>query len=558
MSIARQGTSSTKIEQIIAQRVTNAIKAIAIYETRARVTRDSMDQVARQGAKVVKDVKNKRKWENGCDKKSNQKQSKQQKVEKACVAGPNKKRGYARKLLACNKCKLHHAGTCPVKCKKCQKVGHHEKECQVRASATCCNSKPTITCYGCGKQDHYKNRCPPVKNQKHCNQKEKNGKFLGHVVNQDGIHVDPSKVESVKNWKTPKSPTEIRSFLGLAGYDRSLHDGPNDCAAYNDASNQGFGCVLMQRGKVIAYASRQLKIHENNYTTHDLDLGAVVFALKTWRHYLYGTQIVIYTDYNSVRYLFNQKELNMHQRRWIELLSDYECEIKYHFGQGKCSSRCLEQIPSVGDVRKLIMDEAHTSRYSVHPGADKMYYDLRDLYWWPGMKRDISEYPKIPKWKWKKITMDLVIRLPRNSSGYDAVWVIVDRLSKSAHFLPTREDFKMEKLARIYINEIVARHGVLVSIISNHNGRFSYTSGELFKRRWKSYADKRRKPLEFNIDDCVLLKASPWKGVVRFAKKGKLAPRYVGPFEIVERVGLVAYRLRLPQELSCIHDVFRV
>ncbi|GJS77478.1 putative reverse transcriptase domain-containing protein [Tanacetum coccineum] len=182
--------------------------------------------------------------------------------------------------------------------------------------------------------------------------------FLGHVVNRDGIYVDPSKVESVKNWKTPKSPTEIRSFLGLAGYCQrfiknfskiakpltlltqmnktyvwgdkqdeafrilkkklcntpvlALPDGPNDFVVYYDASKQGFGCVLMQRGKVIAYASRQLKTHEKNDTTHDLELGTV-------------------------------KELNMRQRRWIELLSDYECEIKYHSGKAKVVADALSR-----------------------------------------------------------------------------------------------------------------------------------------------------------------------------------------------------------------------
>ncbi|GKC31059.1 putative reverse transcriptase domain-containing protein [Tanacetum coccineum] len=290
----------------------------------------------------------------------------------------------------------------------------------------------------------------------------------------------------------------------------------------------------------------------------------------------------------SLQYIFDQKELNMRQRRWIKLFSDYDCEIRYHLGkanvvadtlsrkerlnlrrvhamsitiyyglktkileaQGEASKdlkalakmlRGLDAeferrdddgiyfmdriwIPSFRDVRTLIMEEAHTSRY-VHPSADKMYYNLRDLYWWPGMKKDIAVYvgkcltcskikvehqrpsrllqqPKIPEWKWDKITIDLVTKLPKSSGGYDTIWVIMDRLTKSAHFLPNHEDYKMEKLARIYINEIVARHGVPV--------------------------------------------------------KGNLEPRYVGPFEIVERLGPVAYRLRLPQELSGIHDAFHV
>ncbi|GJX63380.1 putative reverse transcriptase domain-containing protein [Tanacetum coccineum] len=266
-----------------------------------------------------------------------------------------------------------------------------------------------------------------------------------------------------------------------------------------------------------------LKIHEKNYTTYDLELGAVLFVLKIWRRYLYGTKSIIYTDHRSLQHIFDQKELNMHQRRWIELFNDYDNEILYHPGKANVVDDALSKkervnprldksmerkgngglyfvgriwVPSTCNVRTLIMDEAHTMTYSVHPGVDKMYYDLRYMYWWPGMKKDIAMYvskcltsskvkaehqkpsgllqqPEIPKWKWEKITMDFITKFPRTSSGHDKIWVIVVRMTTSAHFLAIREDYKMEKLARIYINEIVARHGVPVSIIFDRDSQFT-------------------------------------------------------------------------------------
>ncbi|GKE34358.1 reverse transcriptase domain-containing protein [Tanacetum coccineum] len=247
----------------------------------------------------------------------------------------------------------------------------------------------------------------------------------------------------------------------------ALPEGSEDFVVYCDASHKGLGAVLMQREKVIAYASRQLKVHEKNYTTHDLELGSVVFALKIWRHYLYGTRCTIFTDYKSLQHILNQKELNM--RSWL---------------------------PCYGDLRSVIMHESHKSKYSIHPGSEKMYQDMKKLYWWPNMKADIATYvskcltcarvkaehqrpsgllvqPEIPEWKWDNITMDFITKLPKSSQGFDTIWVIVDRLTKSAHFLPIRENDPLDKLARLYLNRIVARHGIPVSIIYDRDGRFT-------------------------------------------------------------------------------------
>ncbi|KAJ9545159.1 hypothetical protein OSB04_024866 [Centaurea solstitialis] len=628
--------------------------------------------------------------------------------------------------------------------------------------------------------------------------------FLGHLVNREGIKVDPAKIEAVMKWEVPKTPTEIRSFLGLAGYYRrfiqdfskiavpltrltrknvkfvwgeeqqkafellrgklceapvlTLPEGVDDMTVYCDASYHGLGCVLMQRGKVIAYASRQLKTHEVNYPTHDLELAAVVFALKLWRHYLYGVKCTIYTDHKSLRYFLDQQNLNMRQRRWLDVVKDYDCEILYHPGKANVVADALSRkvhgdvlrvplmrltvttslielikssqseavkeenqkkerikgqldqlvtdsrglltrsgrvwVPVSCEARQTLLDEAHKSKFSIHPGATKMYRDLKTDCWWPGMKRDVARYVEkcltclrvkaehqrphgklqpldIPVWKWEHITMDLITKLPRTSRNVDAIWVIVDRLTKSAHFIAINESSSSEKLADIYVKEIVARHGVPVTIISDRDVRFtsrfwskfhedlgtklqlstafhpqtdgqsertiqtledmlracvldfggswdtylplaefSYNNsfhasigmppyemlygrrcrtpvcwGEVGQRelgsteivqkttesielirerlktaqsRQKSYADKRRSDLEFSVGDKVLLKVSPWKGVIRFRKRGKLGPRFIGPFKVVARVGKVAYRLELPPELSLIHDTFHV
>ncbi|GKF14750.1 putative reverse transcriptase domain-containing protein, partial [Tanacetum coccineum] len=182
---------------------------------------------------------------------------------------------------------------------------------------------------------------------------EEHGKHLKIILElikkeRFGVHVDPTKIEAIKSWAVPTTSMKARQFLGLAGYYRSapilaLPEGTKDFMVYCDASLKGYGAVLMQREKVIAYASRQLKVHEENYTTHDLELGVVVFALRLWRHYFYRTKCVVFTDHNSLRYILNQKELNLRQQRWIELLSDYDCEIRYHLGKANVVADALSR-----------------------------------------------------------------------------------------------------------------------------------------------------------------------------------------------------------------------
>nr|GEU62115.1 putative reverse transcriptase domain-containing protein [Tanacetum cinerariifolium] len=569
--------------------------------------------------------------------------------------------------------------------------------------------------------------------------------FLRHVINNKGIHVDPAKIESIKDWASPNSPTEIHQFLGLAGYYRrfiegffkiaksmtkltqknvkfewgekeeaafqlirqklcsvpimALPKGSKNFIFYCDALHKGLGVVLMQNEKVIAYASRQLKIHEKNYTTHDLELKAVVFALKIWRHYLYGTRCTVFTDHKSLQHIMDQKELNMRPRHWLEFLSDYDCDIRYHPRKANVVANALSRKEwsrplrvralvmtmslniskeilesqtealkpenlSAEDVRGMLKKDLPKEK--LEPRADGTLCLSNRIVLWPNMKANIATYVskcltcskvkavhqkpsgllvqlEIPKWKWEKITMDFITKLPKTTNRYDTIWMIVDRLTKSAHFLPTRENDPMEKLMKLYISEVVTRHGVPVSIISDRDGRFTSlfwqalhkdlgtrldmsmayhpeTDGQsertiqtledmlracatpfeaLYGRkcrspvcwaevkdawltgpeiihettekivqiksiiqaardRQKSYADLKRKPMDFQVDDRVMLKVSPWKGVVRFGKRGKLNPRYIGPFKVLSKVGDVAYRLELPQQLSRVHNTFHV
>ena len=252
--------------------------------------------------------------------------------------------------------------------------------------------------------------------------------FLGHIVSAEGIRVDLVKIEAVVNWKPPRSVTEVRSFLGLAGYygrfvkgfsviaspltkllrkgvlfewsdkcqnsfeqlKEMLVEAPvltqptsgKEYTLYSDASGIGLGCVLMQNEKVVAYASRQLKSHEQTYPTHDLELAAVVFALKIWRHYLYGEKCRIYTDHKSLKYLLMQKELNLRQRRWLELFKDYDCIIDYHPGKANVvadalSRKVMSALSFQHSEWRLADDGAILAQLKAQPVLKKMIIDAQ-------------------------------------------------------------------------------------------------------------------------------------------------------------------------------------
>ncbi|GJU67239.1 putative reverse transcriptase domain-containing protein [Tanacetum coccineum] len=546
--------------------------------------------------------------------------------------------------------------------------------------------------------------------------------FLGHVIDSRGIHVDPAKIESIKDWASPKTPTEIRQFLGLAGYYRrfiegfskiaksmtkltqkgikfdwgekeenafqlikqklcsapilALPEGSEDFVVYCDASHKGLGAVLMQREKVIAYASRQLKVHEKNYTTHDLELGSVVFALKIWRHYLYGTRCTVFTDHKSLQHILDQKELNMRQRRWLELLSDYDCDIRYHPGKANVVADALSRkerieplrvralvmtigldLPKrileaqieaqkpenivnedVGGVGYLAMETVMIRYYaqfpqvenSIHPGSEKD--EVKAEHQRPS---GLLVQPEIPEWKWDNITMDFITKLPRSSQGFDTIWwqdtrdtkpqlsairdgrfiiKFLEISSKSFGTILARYSYyslcypqklttaartiqTLEDMLRAWVIDFGkgwVKHFPLAEFSYNNSyhasikatpyealygrkcrslvcwaevGEAQLTGPELIQEttekivlikqrmqaaqdRQKSYADRKRKPMEFEVGDRVMLKVSPWKGVVRFVLEGihvddKL--QFVEePVEIMEREIKRLKRSRIP------------
>jgi hypothetical protein len=382
-----------------------------------------------------------------------------------------------------------------------------------------------------------------------------------------------------KDVKFKWSPQCEEAFLTLKKLFTTAHvltqpdiDKPFDM--YCDASGTGIRGVLMQDGCATAYASQQLRRHEEHYPTHDLELLDVVHALKVWRHYLLGNIVHIYTDHKSLKNLFTQSDLNMRHQRWLELIKDYELEVYYNLGKAnmvanalshkhrcnhlptqshhfycdleepslrvvpQCSlsnisliptikedviaaqktevgmehirrrlelgeAQCFQQdfegvlwfkdhlvVPKNFELHCKIMDEAHCSRYFIHPRTNKMYQDLKKNFWWTRMKREIARYVSecdmcrrvkadhlrptgnlqplsVPEWKWENIYMDFIVGLPLTSRGYNSIWVIMDRLTKSAHFIPVSTTYRVRQYAELYLSHIVHYHGIPKTIISD-------------------------------------------------------------------------------------------
>ncbi|GKB59496.1 putative reverse transcriptase domain-containing protein, partial [Tanacetum coccineum] len=322
----------------------------------------------------------------------------------------------------------------------------------------------------------------------------------------------------------------------------ALPEGSENFVVYCDASRKGLGAVLMQIEKVIAYASRQLKVHEKNYTTHDLKLGAVVFALKMWRHCLYGTKCVVFTDHKSLQYILDQKELNMRQRRWLELLSDYDCEIRYHPGKANVVADALSQKERNEPLRVEARKEEN--------------YGTEDL---GGMIKKLEQ----------RANGTLCLRNRRNGLNGEVDETILkgSSLKTSERTIQTLED--MLRACVIDFGKGWDMWSFLTTTAEVGDAQLTgpkivhETTKKIIqikkriqaaRDRQKSYADRRRKQLEFEVEDQVMLKVSPWKGVIRFDKRGKLNPRYIGPFKILAKVGTLAYQLELPEQLSRVHS----
>nr|GEW73521.1 putative reverse transcriptase domain-containing protein [Tanacetum cinerariifolium] len=533
--------SLAEVEQIIAQRVANAIETIAIYETKTRMARESTNQTRQQEGKTVEDTNNKMKWEDDHKGSFSQQQNKEPKTIRAHTVGPSNKKGYAGKLPLCNKCMFYHTGSCAAKCGNYKWLGHQTKNyrttvLKAKQSPSVAKQKAKVIYYEFGIIGHFKSDCPKWKFHKRVNeyQKEKalrgssskqeheehlklilellkkeqsyakfskcefwipKVQFLGHVIDSQGINVNPAKIESIKEWLSPKN------------YNR-------------DSSPLGLDAVLMQREKVIAYASQQLEVHEKNYTIHDLELGAVMFALKIWRHYI------------------KLKKEKLEPR-----------------GDGTLCLNNRSWLPCYGDLRTLIMHESHKSK-----ALQKAMGTRLDM--------SMAYHPKTNGQSERTIqTLEdmLCACVIDFRNGWERHLPLVE-FSYNNNYHASIKATPFEALYGRKCRSPVCWADVVDSQITGLELILETTEKivqikqriQVARDRQKSYADVRRKPLEFQVGDRVILKVSPWKGVVRFGKRRKLNPRYIGPLKVLAIVGTIAYKLELPQQLSKVHITFHV
>ncbi|XP_058725705.1 uncharacterized protein LOC131596998 [Vicia villosa] len=444
--------------------------------------------------------------------------------------------------------------------------------------------------------------------------------FLGHVISGEGIAVDPSKVSAVLQWEPPKTVTEIRSFLGLAGYYRRFIEGFSNLAlpltqltrkgqafvwdaaceesfeelkkklttslvlilpnpsepfvVYYDASKMGLGGVLMQDGKVVAYASRQLRVHERNYPTHDLELAEVVFVLKIWRHYLYGSRFEVFRKANVVADALSRKTVHMSALmvKEMELIEQFRdlsmvCETKpdsVRLGMLKVNNDFLDVIKENQRLDVKLVDLIPTGEDN--PDSDFKVDNL-------GVLRFRGRICVPDNEELRKAILEESHRsVPNTARGFDAIWVVVNRLTKSAHFIPINISFALSKLAEIYIRIIVKLHGVLSSIVSDIDPRFT---SEFWKSLQEALGSKLKlssayhpqtdgqsertiQSLEDLLRTCELEKGGAWDTHLPLIEFTYNNSYHSSIGMILQRVGTVAYSVALPPELSNLHDVFHV